>query len=148
LAVQEVVSRENLLANCRVQGGYLAKLLRDRLLSSSSMAAPFTFDVRGGGTFWCVEFDFSRPEAARAVDFKGERFARLVQARSLQNGLVIMGMIGDSYLEETVGDLCLLAPAYNVTKHEVEVLVDIFVQSVEEVLSESFVSRTKTDISE
>ena len=61
---------------------------------------------------------------------------------------MIMGMIGDSYLEETVGDLCLLAPAYNVTKHEVEVLVDIFVQSVEEVLSESFVSRTKTDISE
>jgi adenosylmethionine-8-amino-7-oxononanoate aminotransferase len=138
LAVQKVIAKENLLANCRTQGDYLAKLLRDRLESPNAMASPFTFDIRGGGAFWGIEFDFSSPEAAK-LDFRGQQFAMLVQARCLRNGLVIMGMIGNANLEGTAGDLCILAPAYNVTKEQVEKIVDIYVQSVEEVLSESFV---------
>ena len=60
----------------------------------------------------------------------------LVQAQSLQNGLIVMGMVGGANLEGTKGDHIILAPAYNVTKEEIEKIVEIFVESVEEILRE------------
>ncbi|KAG9223868.1 hypothetical protein CCMSSC00406_0007730 [Pleurotus cornucopiae] len=135
LAVQQVIKSENLLENIRAQGAYLDKLLNDRLRGPNSLAAPFTFDIRGAGGFWGVEFDFEVPEGEK-IDFKGGQFGILAQARALKNGLVIMGFGGGSNLEATKGDHLILAPAYNVTKEEIEKIVDIFVRSVEEVISE------------
>jgi adenosylmethionine-8-amino-7-oxononanoate aminotransferase len=60
----------------------------------------------------------------------------LVQARALQNGLIVMGFVGGANLEGTKGDHIILSPAYNVTKEEIEKIVDIFVSSTEEVLRE------------
>lgn len=133
LAVQKVIESENLLENIRTQGAHLESLLQKGLRGPNALAAPFTFDIRGGGGFWAVEFDFTK---AKNVDFKGDPFAMRVQARALDNGLVIMGMTGGSNWEGTEGDHLMLAPAYNVTKEEVEKIAEIFVQSVEEVLRE------------
>ena len=116
----------------------LGKLLQERLTGPNSLALPYTFDVRGGGGFWAVEFDFS---SGHMVYFKGQSFAMLVQARALQNGLIVMGMVGGANLEGTKGDHIIFAPAYNVTKEEIEKIVDIFVVSVEEILSESGVQQ-------
>ncbi|KAI0272306.1 hypothetical protein BC834DRAFT_1030472 [Gloeopeniophorella convolvens] len=138
LAVQKVIAAENLLENGRQTGEYLAQLLRERLQSSNALAAPVTFDVRGGGSFWAVEFDFTGPEGQK-LDFKGGRFAILVQSRCLEKGLIVMGMVGGANLEGTAGDHIIFAPAYNVTRTEVERIGDIFVASVEEVLGESLV---------
>ncbi|OCH91485.1 PLP-dependent transferase [Obba rivulosa] len=135
LAVQKVIISESLLENVRVQGPYLESLLRERLQSPNAPAAPFVFDVRGGGAWWGIEFDFTSPEAAR-VDFRGQAFAMLVQARCLEKNLIVMGMTGGSNLEGTVGDHLMLSPAYNVTKEQVEQIVDIFVESIEEILKE------------
>lgn len=153
LAVQNVIEEENLLENIRIQGAYLGlsvkyslsgttmykqsligKLLQERFTGPNALASPYTFDVRGGGGFWAVEFDFS---SDIVVDFKGESFAMLVQARALQNGLIVVGMVGGANLEGTKGDHIILAPAYNITKEEIEKIVDIFVNSVEEILRES-----------
>ena len=124
-----------MLEKCRIQGAYLGQLLHERLKAPNSITAPFTFDIRGGGCFWGIEFDFSCPEAA-GLDFKNEPFAMLIQARCFTNGLVIMGFYGGSNIEGTEGDHAILSPAYNVTQGEVEKIVDIFVKSVEEVLTE------------
>ncbi|KAI0037907.1 PLP-dependent transferase [Auriscalpium vulgare] len=137
LAVQKVLADGTLLANARTQGEYLASLLRKRLQGPNALAAPYAFDVRGGGVFWAVEFDFTDPDAPH-VDFKGRSFAMIVQARCLENNLIVMGMTGGANVEGTVGDHLIFAPAYNVTKEEVEKIVDIFVDSVEDVLRESF----------
>lgn len=138
LAVQNVIEEENLLENIRIQGSYLGKLLQERLTGPNSLALPYTFDVRGGGGFWAVEFDFDGDNNNLVVDFKkGNLFAMLVQARALKNGLIVMGMVGGANLEGTKGDYIILAPAYNVTKEEIEKIVDIFVNSVEEILRES-----------
>lgn len=96
------------------------------------------FDIRGGGGFWGIEFDFTCPEATK-LDFKGKKFGILVQARCLENGLVIMGFTGGANLAGTEGNHCILAPAYNVTREEIEKIADIFARSVEEVLSEASV---------
>lgn len=111
----------------------VGKLLRERLSGPNSLALPYTFDVRGGGGFWAVEFDFGNS----TVNFKGGSFAFLVQARAMQNSLIVMGFGGGANLEGTKGDFIILAPAYNVTKEEIEKIVDIFVNSTEEVLRES-----------
>ncbi|KAF8967730.1 hypothetical protein BDZ97DRAFT_1903295 [Flammula alnicola] len=131
LAVQNVIEQENLLENIRTQGTYFGKLLRDGLTAQNSPAAPYIFDIRGGGGFWAVEFEFGD------FSFNGKSFAMLVQARALENGLICMGMNGGANLEGTKGEHIIFAPAYNVTKEEVEKIAAIFIQSVEEILKEN-----------
>ena len=73
------------------------------------------------------------PEAA-AKGYEGKTFALDVQARAMERGLVIMGFTGGSNLEGTEGNHNMLSPAYNVTKEEVETIVELFAKSVEDVL--------------
>lgn len=133
LAVQKAVQDENLLARGREIGVKLSQLLREKLFASTSPAAPFVFDIRGNGCFWGIEFDFTAPQA-QAYDFKGQKFGGLVQARCLENNLIIIGMSGGANVEGTAGDHCILAPAYNTTDAEIEKIAETFVKSVEEVL--------------
>jgi E3 ubiquitin-protein ligase TRIP12 len=134
--VQRVIASENLLQNVNIQAKHLEQLLRKGLESQNAPAAPYTFDIRGGGMFWGIEFDFSSPEASK-LDFKGQQFAMLVQARCLKKGLIIMGFTGGANLAGTEGNHCILAPAYNITQEEIDEMVKIFVKSVEDVLAES-----------
>jgi hypothetical protein len=140
-----------------VQGEHLYKSLDKRLRGPNALAAPYTFDIRGGGGFWGIEFDFTG-EAGKKVDFKGDRFAMLAQARALQNCLVVMAMTGGASLKGDVGETIILAPvsggvfssyeltqleklqAYNVTREEIDKIVDILVTSIEEILKESLVA--------
>jgi E3 ubiquitin-protein ligase TRIP12 len=135
IAVQKVIAAENLLENGRQTGQYLAELLRERLQAPGTLAQPFAFDVRGGGSFWAVEFDFTGPEG-KGVELKGQQFAMMVQARCMEKGLIVMGMTGGANIKGTEGDHIVFSPAYNITKKEVDRVVDIFVESVEEVLRE------------
>lgn len=126
------------MENCRKQGEKLSSLLRTRLYDSKSPARAYTFDIRGGGLFWGIEFDFpdfnSPSYSGEKLDFKGKHFAMLVQARCLEKGLVIMGFYGGASLDGSKGEHCILSPAYNVTDEEVVKIVDLFVQAVVEVL--------------
>jgi adenosylmethionine-8-amino-7-oxononanoate aminotransferase len=136
VAVQKVIEAENLLENGRQTGEYLAQLLRERLMSPGALARLFTLDIRGGGSFWIVEFGFTRPEGER-IALKEQLFAGRIKARSLEKGLVVCtsksGGNAQGIVEE---DEIIFAPAYNITREEVEKVVDIFVESVEDVLRE------------
>lgn len=134
LAVQKVIASEGLLQNVRTQGDYLVSLLRERLQSPNAPARPFIFDIRGGGLFWGIEFDFTSPEAKR-LDFRGGTFASLLYTQCFDNGVLIMAMSGGSNLEGTKGDHCIISPAYNVTRGEIENIVDLVVKSIEEVIA-------------
>lgn len=136
IAVQKVIKTENLLENGRQTGEYLAKLLRERLQSPGALAQPYAFDVRGGGSLWAVEFDFTGP-SGKKLNFKGKQFAAIAAARCLEKSLLVMARSGGANIKGTEGDHIIFAPAYNITKKEVERVVDIFVESVEEVLRES-----------
>ncbi|KIK93489.1 hypothetical protein PAXRUDRAFT_828930 [Paxillus rubicundulus Ve08.2h10] len=138
LAVQRVIIEENLLPKVVQNGELMEELLHQRLLGAGAIAKSFTFDIRGRGAFWGIEFDFSGSDAAK-LDFKGQTFAMLVQACCLKNGLIAMGMNGGGSLDGSKGDHLMLGPAYNATTDEIEKIVDIFVESVEEVLRESLV---------
>ncbi|GJJ10868.1 hypothetical protein Clacol_005096 [Clathrus columnatus] len=130
LAVQEVIRKENLLENNLKQGAYLASLLRQRLESPNALAKPYIFDIRGGGLWYAVEFEVP-PEKMGT-----HKFALVVQAKCLEKGLIIMGFTGGANLQGTKGDHCMLSPAYNITKEQVDSIVDIFVESIEETIKE------------
>lgn len=112
---------------------FTEKLLHDGLRGPNALAAPFIFDIRGGGGFWCVEFDFS---LASPLNMEGKNFALLVQSRTFANGVDVMGMNGGANLEGTKGDHIVFAPPFNVTSKEIEKIVAIFIQSVEQILRE------------
>ena len=59
-----------------------------------------------------------------------------VQARALSKGLIVMGMVGCANLEGTKGSHVIFAPAYNCTKEQIESIVDIFIEAVDEILTE------------
>ena len=133
VAVQKVIAAENLLENGRQTGEYLGQLLRERLLSPNSLTKVVTFDIRGGGSFWAVEFEFAGTEDKRG-NFETTQFAMDVQARCLENGLIVMGMPPGANLKYGEGGHIIFAPAYNMTHKEVERVVELFVLSVEQVL--------------
>lgn len=148
LAVIKVIEQENLLQNIQEQGVYLGiglypvhdypvdflseSLLIKELTGQGARAAPFVFDIRGCGGFWAIEFDFENAKP----DFKGPSFAMLVQARAMENGLIIMGMTGGADLQGNKGDHIILSPSYNITKEEVKTIVTVFTRSINEVLDD------------
>lgn len=139
LAVQKVIEEEDLLPKVVQNGELMSKLLHQGLLAEGAISRPFTFDIRGRGAFWGIEFDFSNHEADK-LDFKRKTFAILVQARCLENGLIVIGMSGGANIDGSKGDHIMLGPAYNATTEEIRKIVEIFVKSVDEVLKESLVS--------
>ena len=135
LAVQRVVAEEKLLERVRAWGPRMGERLRERLQGPNAKAREYTVDVRGSGAWWGVEFDFEGEETeAVKKGYEGKTFALDVQARALENGLIIMGFTGGASTDGKKGNHCMLSPAYNVTDEEVERIVDVFVKSVEEVL--------------
>ena len=135
LAVQKAVAAENMLENVRAWGPRMGALLEERLRGPNARARPYTFDVRGCGAWWGIEFDFEGVEAAEAKGYDGKVFAMEVQAKALENGLIIMGFTGGASLDGLKGNHCMLSPAYNITMEEMEKIVDLFVKSVEDVLT-------------
>ncbi|KIY71921.1 PLP-dependent transferase [Cylindrobasidium torrendii FP15055 ss-10] len=128
VAVQKYIASHDLLTNCTKQGAYLEKLLQDAFASPNAVAAPYIFDIRGGGLFWGIEFDF--PAGA----FGKDQFAMLVQARALEKGVALMGMTGGGNLQGSKGSHVMLAPAYNVTNEQLEHIVSVLKETVEEII--------------
>ncbi|KAF8262629.1 hypothetical protein EI94DRAFT_1773142 [Lactarius quietus] len=114
VAVQKVIAAENLVEHGRQTGEYLGQLLRERLLAPSSPARAITFDIRGGGSFWAVEFEFGEEKKG------AKEFAMVVQGRCMENGLIVMGMPPGANLTEREGGHIIFSPAYNITRKEVE----------------------------
>ena len=88
------------------------------------------FVFRSGGGFWAVKFDFSGDNSI-VVDIKGQSFEMVDQAWELANSLIVMGIVGCADLQGTKEGHIILAWAYNVTKEEIEKIVNIFVNNVE-----------------
>ncbi|KZT62580.1 PLP-dependent transferase [Calocera cornea HHB12733] len=130
LAVQKVIKDDDLLAKGAEAGVYLESRLRATLLDKSSIAAPYVFDIRGGGLFWGIEFELGEKQTPKP-------FGALLQAKTMEKGLIIIAMAGS--LEGGKGDFAMLAPPYNVTKEEIDMIVKIFVESVEDLVKEYLV---------
>jgi adenosylmethionine-8-amino-7-oxononanoate aminotransferase len=125
LAVQRVIADEGLLARVEEAGGRLMVLLTERFGNHPNVG-----DVRGRGLLQAIELVADRstkspfdPELALHQRAKADAFDR---------GLLIYP--GGGTIDGRRGDHILLAPPYNVTDDELEMIVNLLAETVDAVL--------------
>jgi adenosylmethionine-8-amino-7-oxononanoate aminotransferase len=124
LAVQRVMRRDDLLANVRAQGAYLARRLNERLGNH-----PFVGDVRGRGLFQGVELVADRG-TKEPFDPKLKLNARL-KHEAMARGLMVYPMGGT--VDGARGDHVLLAPPFIVDAAMVDTIVERLGEAIDAV---------------
>ncbi|KAF2843726.1 adenosylmethionine-8-amino-7-oxononanoate aminotransferase [Patellaria atrata CBS 101060] len=117
LEVQRIIREEDLMNNVKKMGQKLEKLLRDQLGEHPNVG-----DIRGRGLFWGIEF--VQEKALRQPFDPKEQIAWRIQEKGLQPPYSISLYSGTGTADGKSGDHILLAPAYNVTASEIEIIVD------------------------
>jgi adenosylmethionine-8-amino-7-oxononanoate aminotransferase len=115
LAVQEVISRDHLLANVVAMGGHLQRRMEERFANHHHVG-----DIRGRGLFRSVELvadrDTKAPFAAQS------KLHAQVKREAMARGLMVYPMGGT--IDGLNGDHVLLAPPFIVNEGQVDVIVD------------------------
>jgi len=125
--VQKILQEENLMANCRKMGDYLGSLLKDKLASHKHVG-----DVRGRGLFWGIELVADK---STKQPFPAERkISASLHATGLQKDFGISLLPGSGIADGKDGDVIVLAPAYNVTREDIELIVQRTVKVIEHIL--------------
>ena len=115
LAVQQVIERDQLLANVRRQGAHLADALRSRLGHH-----PHVGDIRGRGLFLGVEFVADR--ATKEPFAPTLKLHARIKREAMARGLMVYPMGGT--IDGARGDHLLVAPPFIVTESVIDVIVD------------------------
>lgn len=125
LSVQKIIRENNILKNVKVQGTYLGKLLHQRLDSHPNVG-----DVRGRGLFWGIEF--VRDKGSKEAFEPKMRVAQRLQELAMGRKWCLSVYPGQGTADGVRGDHVILAPAYNVTREEVVLVVERVVGIIEE----------------
>ncbi len=115
LAVQQVIRRDDLLANVRRQGAHLARRLQERFGNH-----PFVGNLRGRGLFQGLEIVADR-DTRNPFDPQRKLHAR-IKGAAMARGLMVYPMGGT--VDGTLGDHVLLAPPFIVDEGQVDAIVE------------------------
>ena len=115
LAVQEVIRRDNLLANVRTMGDALSRRLRERFGNH-----PHVGDIRGRGLFQAVELVSDR--STKEPFAPSRKLASGVKRAAMARGLIVYPMAGT--IDGERGDHVLLAPPFIVNEEQIAEIVD------------------------
>lgn len=126
LAVQEVIAEEGLLENARAMGARLEEGLVERFGNHRHVG-----DIRGRGLFWAVEFVEDR--ASKRPFDPARKLHERVKREAYALGLGCYPMGGT--LDGVRGDHAILAPPYNATAGEVDMILDRFAKAVDAALA-------------
>ncbi|KAI1094672.1 aminotransferase, class III [Rostrohypoxylon terebratum] len=126
LKVQEIIKRDNLLENVKVQGSRLEKLLRNRLQNH-----PHVGDIRGRGLFWGIEL--VKDKETKKPFEKNLQIAHRVHEAALHPPYSLAVYYGQGCAGQGTGDHIMIMPAYNVTPGVVDLIVDRFVAVLDDV---------------
>lgn len=127
LAVQRVIGQEGLLTRVKEAGCYLRARLTERFARHS-----FIGDVRGRGLLLALELVKDRD--TREPFAPDRKIHNRVKAAAFQRGLLVYP--GGGTIDGQRGDHILLAPPYNVTNAELDVIVDSLAQAVDAAIAE------------
>ncbi|KAF2084914.1 PLP-dependent transferase [Saccharata proteae CBS 121410] len=123
--VQRIVREDKLMENARSMGDYLSDSLKERLGNH-----PHVGDIRGRGLFWGVEF--VRDKSTKTPFDPKDGVANGIHERGMQAEYSITILPGTGTVDGRSGDHILLAPAYNVTKADIDLVVDKTARAVED----------------
>jgi len=125
LAVQRVIQRDQLLAQVRARGAYLAEALRTALGDH-----PHVGDIRGRGLFMAVELVKDR--ATKTPFDHSKKLHAVIKQQAIKNGLLVYPMGGT--IDGKSGDHVLVAPPFIVSNNEIDQIAALLRQSIEESL--------------
>ncbi|KAF7595693.1 hypothetical protein BBP40_005137 [Aspergillus hancockii] len=124
--VQQIIKEENLLENVRDLGEYLGNRLKERLGDHKHVG-----DIRGRGFFWGIEFvknkETKEPFSAE------QKIAPLIQKTGVSE-YSISFIPGVGVADGKNGDIVQIAPPYNVTRADIDLIVERAVLVVKRVL--------------
>lgn len=127
--VQRIIYEEDLVRNVSEMGTLLERGLKERLGGH-----PYVGDIRGKGLFWGIEFVRDR-KTKKPFDPK-LGVAMAVHQKGMEEKYSISIYPGTGTVDGKVGDHVLIAPAYNVTREDIEKIVDLAAKVIEEVFDE------------
>ena len=125
LAVQKVIRDEQLLDRAAAAGNGLMQMLRQRFGNHPNIG-----DIRGRGLLLALELVADR--ATKAPFDPALAMYQLAKAAAFARGLMIYPSGGT--VDGRTGDHILLAPPYNVSDDELEMIVDLLGDTIEEIL--------------
>jgi len=125
LAVQKVIEGEGLLGRVSVAGERLRSLLTERFGQHANVG-----DIRGRGLLLAIELVADRE--TRAPFDPAMRLHELAKSEAFARGLLIYP--GGGTADGLAGDHILLAPPYNVTDAELDMIVDLLAGTLDAVL--------------
>ncbi|MDO6408199.1 aspartate aminotransferase family protein [Pantoea phytobeneficialis] len=123
LAVQQVIERDNLLAQVQQQGAYLQQALREVLGELLHVG-----DTRGRGLFAGVEL--VQDKASKTPFDPALKLHAAIKAQCMARGLMVYPMGGT--LDGQYGDHILIAPPFIVTRPQLDFVVDTLHQVISE----------------
>ncbi len=115
LAVQEVIRRDNLLANVRQQGAYLQRRLGERFGNH-----PHVGDIRGRGLFQAIELVADR--GTKATFDPAHALHARIKKEAMARGLMVYPSGGS--IDGVNGDHVLLAPPFIVSEAQIDAIVE------------------------
>ncbi|KAL6871680.1 adenosylmethionine-8-amino-7-oxononanoate aminotransferase-like protein [Trichoderma longibrachiatum] len=129
--VHRIILGEGLVDNALQMGKYLESLLKQRLGHHRHVG-----DIRGRGLFWGIEF--VNDKAFKTPFDRDLDVAMLVHQKglSLTEDGGIMLYPGSGSVDGTLGDHVLLAPPYNVTTSQIDLIVNLTVLAIEAAFGE------------
>ncbi|KAJ6072659.1 hypothetical protein N7467_010744 [Penicillium canescens] len=127
--VQQIIKEDNLLPNVRAMGEYLGQILHERLDGH-----PRVGDIRGRGLFWAMEF--VQDKATKEPYPPSKALSWTLHTTGLKPEYSISLMPGSGGIDGVNGDHIILAPPYNTTRAEIDLMVDRTVRVIKEVLGE------------
>lgn len=125
LAVQRVIQRDNLLDRVNEAGVKLRAILEGRFGNHLNVG-----DIRGRGLLLAMELVADR--STKAPFDPALAMHQRIKANAFQRGLLVYP--GGGTIDGRNGDHVLLAPPYNVTDDELDMIVDLLGQTMESVL--------------
>jgi adenosylmethionine-8-amino-7-oxononanoate aminotransferase len=126
LAVQEVIARDNLLANVVEMGALLERRLGERFGESAHVG-----DIRGRGLFRGLEFVADR--RTKAPFDPAMRLHARIKREAMARSLMVYPMGGT--IDGARGDHVLIAPPFIVSADEIETIVERLGESVDAALA-------------
>ena len=125
VAVQTIITRDNLLDRVTANGPRLKSMLADALRGVDAVG-----DIRGRGHFICAEL-VRDPVTKHPFDPDLKLFLR-IREQAMQNGLICYPVGGN--VDGVAGDIVILAPPFNASDAELTEIVDKAATSIKQVL--------------
>ncbi|PTB68400.1 PLP-dependent transferase [Trichoderma citrinoviride] len=124
LSVQRIIRRENLVSRCAQLGRKLGRRLRSEL-----QHCKYVGDVRGRGLMWALEF--VRDKSTKTPFKPSIGFGALVYQAAFDHGVAVYPCVGT--VDGVIGDHILLAPPFNISEDELDVIVSTVRRAYDEV---------------